>query len=137
MATSDEITKFIADWQTDNLGLKPAFLKYYNFLASNPDLSLDFKARHGVSYSVRAKNNRQQKRDLFTLIDVIDDEPESRWLSICFYADLVQDPKELGDFVPEGLFGEDAVCFNLDASDPEMEEYIFDRIREAAVNAAK
>ncbi|MBD5642092.1 MAG: hypothetical protein HDQ91_06700 [Desulfovibrio sp.] len=137
MATSDEIAQFVADWKTDSLALKPAFMKYYGFLTQNPDLSLDFKGRPQVSYSIRAKHARQQKRDLFTLIDVIDDEPESRWLSVCFYADLVQDPQELGDFVPEGLLGEDALCFNLDENNPEMEEYIFERLREAAANAAK
>lgn len=136
MATNDEIAKFVADWQTDSLGLKPAFSRYCEFLAQNPEIELNFRARPGVSYSVRAKNRAQTKRELFTLIDVIDDEPESRWLSVCFYADLISDPDELGDFVPAGLMGEDAICFNLDSDDAEMEEYILERLREASLKAA-
>lgn len=133
----EEITQLINNWQSDALGLKPVFLKYYDFLANNPELEINFKGRPGVSYSLRAKNKSQKKRDLFTLIDVIDDDPESRWLSICFYADLVTDPEETGDFVPEGLLGEDAICFNLDENNVRLEKYIFDRIAEAAKNSAE
>ena len=58
-------------------------------------------------------------------------------LSVCFYADMIQDPDELGDFVPGGLLGEDACCFNLDENDEAMRDYIRARIVEAAISAAQ
>lgn len=123
-------------WRTDPLQAKPAFNDYYEFLESSPDVTLEFKARPGISYSLRAKNAAQKNRELFVLVDVVDDEPESRWLSVCFYADMVTDPEETGDFVPKGLMGEDAICFNLDEDDAQAKDYIFKRIMEAAKNAA-
>ena len=89
-----------------------------------------------MSYSLRARHERQQGRELFVLVDVVDDEPESRWLSVCFYADMITDPSELGDYVPQGLMGEDACCFNLDEDDADMRAYIADRLREAAAKGA-
>ena len=71
------------------------------------------------------------------LVDVVDDEPEARWLSVCFYADMVNDPEELGDFVPSGLMGKDACCLNLEEDDPAMRDYILARLGEAAASAAK
>ena len=55
---------------------------------------------------------------------------------MCFYADMITDPSELGDYVPQGLMGEDACCFNLDEDDADMRAYIADRLREAAAKAA-
>ena len=95
------------------------------------------KARPGVSYSLRAANAKNDERPLFVLVDVVDDEPEARWLSVCFYADMVNDPDELGDFVPSGLMGKDACCLNLEEDDPAMRDYILARLGEAAASAAK
>lgn len=133
----DQLNDFIKGWQKDSLNLRPAFLQYRDYLAQLPDVSLDFKARQGISYSLRARNKAQQKRELFVLVDVVDDEPDSRWLSVCFYADMVTDPDGQGDFVPEGLMGEDAICFNLDEDSSAMRDYIAARLKEAAQNAAK
>lgn len=131
-----EINDFLAAWQIDQLALKPAFTEYLDFLSAEPGVSLDFKQRPGISYSLRAKNAAQKKRDLFVLVDIVDDEPESRWLSVCFYADMVSDPDEMGDFVPAGLLGEDAICFNLDQDDIATREYIRERLQEASNKAA-
>ena len=131
-----EVAQFTADWKADPLHVKPAFEAWGEFLAGLDDVSLDFKARPGISYSLRARHAAQKARELFVLVDVVDDEPESRWLSVCFYADMVNDPEEKGDFVPQGLMGEDAMCFNLDEDSPEMRDYIAARLAEAARNAA-
>ena len=131
-----EVSQFTADWKADPLHVKPAFEAWGDFLADLDDVSLDFKARPGISYSLRARHAAQKARELFVLVDVVDDEPESRWLSVCFYADMVNDPDEKGDFVPQGLMGEDAMCFNLDEDSPEMRDYIAARLAEAARNAA-
>lgn len=130
-----ELNNFINEWKQDDLQLRPAFLAYKAFLESLPGVQLDFKARPGISYSLRAKDEKQKGRDLFVLVDIIDDEPNARWLSVCFYNDMVTDPKEAGDFVPQGLLGEDARCFNLDAANADAEKYIFKRMQEAAGKA--
>ena len=131
-----DVRACLDNWQADPLKAKEAWVVYKDFLVGRPGVSLDFKARPGISYSLRARHEAQRKRELFVLVDVVDDEPESRWLSICFYADMVTDPDELGDYVPEGLMGEDACCFNLDEDDAAMRAYIAARLSEAARAAA-
>ncbi|MCR4666024.1 MAG: hypothetical protein K5657_01880 [Desulfovibrio sp.] len=128
------IADFLDSWQTDPNGAKDAFLAFQDQLATS-GVSFSFKARPNVSYSLRARHKAQTNRELFVLIDVIDDEPESRWLSVCFYADMVTDPDDLADFVPGGLLGEDARCFNLEEKDPSMQSYISGRLAEALSNA--
>jgi hypothetical protein len=70
---------------------------------------------------------------LFALVDVIDDDPAARWLSVCFYADMITDPEELGDVAPGGLAGEDARCFDLESG--ARADYILERLKEAHAKA--
>jgi len=134
---SEELREFLDSWQDDPLNIKKSFTEYMEFLAAHSNVSFTFKARPGVSYSLRARHSIQTKRVLFVLLDVVDDEPASRWLSICFYDDMVTDPADKGDFVPGGLMGEDARCFNLEDDDGVMRDYIKARLAEAAHKAAK
>ena len=106
----NELATFLENWTTDPNNAKDAFVRFKDFLLTTQDVRFDFKARPGVSYSLRAANAKNDERPLFVLVDVVDDEPEARWLSVCFYADMVNDPDELGDFVPSGLMGKDACC---------------------------
>ena len=131
-----EMEQFLSEWTTDPNKAKDAFISFRDFLLSTPDVHFEFKARPGVSYSLRAANTHAE-RPLFVLVDVVDDEPEARWLSVCFYADMITDPDELGDFVPSGLMGNDACCLNLEEDDPAMRDYILARLGEAAAAAAK
>ncbi|MCR5562940.1 MAG: hypothetical protein K6F46_06170 [Desulfovibrio sp.] len=128
---------FLSDWKQDPLCAKQAFVAYRDILTGLDGVDFDFKARPGISYSLRAHHAAQKERNLFVLVDVVDDEPENRWLSVCFYADMVKDPDDVADFVPEGLMGSDALCFNLDEADEKMRAYIADRLVEAAEAAAK
>ena len=55
---------------------------------------------------------------LFAIIDVIDDDPQARWLSVCFYGDMITDPEGRGEVIPGGLAGADeqscrANCISL------------------------
>lgn len=131
-----EVQGFVSNWKNDPLHVKAAFEEWAQFLAGLSDVSLEFKARPGISYSLRARNAAQKERQLFVLLDVVDDEPETRWLSVCFFADMASDPEEQGDFVPGGLNGEDAICFNVDEDSAEMRNYVAERLAEAARNAA-
>lgn len=137
MSAVQDIKTFLDSWEIDPLQAKPDFIEFMDYLSSQPNVALDFKSRPHISYSLRARNASQKNRELFVLVDVVDDEPDSRWLSVCFYADMVSDPEENGDFVPSGLLGEDAICFNLDEDDPAAKEYVMKRLREASQNAAK
>lgn len=86
---SKGVEELVQAWQSDPLNARAAFLAYRDYLAGLENVSLEFKARPGVSYSLRARNAAQKRRELFVLVDVVDDEPESRWLSVCFYADMI------------------------------------------------
>ncbi|MBQ7586322.1 MAG: hypothetical protein IJU40_08760, partial [Desulfovibrionaceae bacterium] len=130
-----ELNTFLASWVDDPNLAKVAFIEYQKLLTQE-GVSFSFKGRPGISYSLRAKHVNQTKRELFVLIDVVDDEPDKRWLSVCFYNDMVQDPLEKGDFVPQGLLNEDALCFNLDDNDSEQKAYIAERLQEALAHAA-
>lgn len=132
-----ELDAFLADWKDDPNGSKPLFQSLYGCLSGLQDVTLEYKGRPGVSHSLRARHAAQKDRDLFVLVDVIDDDPEARWLSVCFYADLVTDPDGRGDVVPGGLAGDDACCFDIDEPDAGTEAYMTGRLKEACANAAK
>jgi hypothetical protein len=70
------------------------------------------------------------------MIDVIDDDPANRWLSVCFFEDMVADPEEKGDLIPGGLLGDDGYCFDLDSAQEDEVAYIALRIREALASAS-
>ena len=108
----NEFNAFLDSWKTDPCDAKKVILAYREQLAATNGVELSYKCRPGVSYSLRARNRAQQLRDFYVMIDVGDDDPENRWLSVVFYADLVTDPDEKGDIAPGGLDGEDAYCFN-------------------------
>jgi hypothetical protein len=89
-----------------------------------------------VSYSLRASRPGgdgagEEGLALFALVDVIDDDPDRRWLSVCFYESLISDPDGLGELIPGGILGEDGYCFNLEAEDPELLTYLRARLDEA------
>ena len=131
--TADEL---IASWERDPIGARHVFSDWRSMFQGMPEIEISFKSRPGISHSLRLRHKNQTRRNLFALIDVVDDDPDNRWLSVCFYADLVSDPEERGDLVPAGLDGEDAMCFNMDEADPDLVAYIRTRLEEAAQKAA-
>ncbi len=131
MQLPEELQEFLDDW-TDTEGKpKQAFLELTEALEPMPGLDFEFRARPGVSYSFRVRS-RPGGNKLLALMDIIDDDPEQRWLSVCFYADLIRDPEEKGDLIPGGLLGEDGYCFDLEAYDPREIAYLQERLREAS-----
>jgi len=133
--TEQALNIFIEEWKESSANTKASFMHFKTYLANKPGAALGFIPRAGVTYSLRAVNKNQKERELFAMVDVIEDDP--RWLSVCFYGDMITDPDEKGDFVPEGLLGEDAVCFDLEEQDDVLIHYIEARIDEAWANAAK
>lgn len=132
-----ELKEFLDNWTQDPAGNKGAFLRFKDHLAAKPGVKLDFKARPGVTYSLRAVHENQKDKELFVMVDVIDDDPENRWLSVCFYGEMITDPEEKGDFVPEGLLGEDAHCFDVEEPNQADLAYVEARLDEAHQFAAQ
>ncbi len=131
-----ELNVLLEKWKEPASRTRKGFLRLREYLEGLPDVILSFKARPGISYSLRAAHKKQQKRAIFVMVDVIDDDPSNRWLSVCFYGDMITDPEELGDFVPGGLLGEDACCFDIDEWDEDLLSYVEKRISEAHQKAA-
>ena len=132
-----ELDAFLAEWKDGAGWAKPLFQSLYVCLAGLAGVSLEYKNRPGVSHSLRARHAAQKERALFVLVDIIDDDPEARWLSVCFYADMITDPARRGDIAPGGLAGNDACCFDIDNPDADMEVYMTARLKEAYWNAVK
>lgn len=132
--TEKQLMSFIETWKEGREQNKKGFLQLYNVLKAMNGVMLEFVPREGVTYSLRAKHPNQQGKPLFVMVDVIEGEP--RWLSVCFYAEMISDPDERGDFVPGGLLGEDACCFDMEEYNEEMVQFLADRLQEACRNAA-
>ena len=131
-----EIEALAKGWDDGGSGVKKAFESLRDHLFGKEACLYFYKARPGVSYSIRAVHKDQQKRDFFIIFDVIDDDPSDRWLSICFYGDMISDPDEMGDLIPGGLGGDDGYCFDLNDGSEEEVAYVAKRIDEAWTKAA-
>jgi hypothetical protein len=130
------VDEFLQQWAETPEQTRKAFLELRQHLLQKERMSFEFVARPGVSYSLRARHLHQSRRPLFAMVDVIDDDPAHRWLSVCFFGEMISDPDERGDFVPEGLLGEDAHCFDIDAWDDALMAYVMARLDEAYGQAA-
>ncbi len=130
------LTEFINTWQETTGQTRQVFLHLKKHLEAKESVLLAFKARPGVSYSLRAATPNQE-RELFVMVDVIDDDPQSRWLSVCFYGEMITDPEEKGDLIPGGLLEEDGYCFDIEEKDDALVKYVLDRIDEAHQSALK
>lgn len=130
----EEVKKLIDEWVDSGAKTKDAFITFKELLESKGDVDFQLNARPGISYSLRGQK-KGQERPLFVLLDIIDDDPADRWLSVCFYGDMIKDPDDLGDFVPGGLLGEDGHCFDLDEGTQENIDYLKARIEDAYASA--
>ena len=133
----EELNALIDSWKETDTKTRQAFIELLEHLQAMPDTTLEFNARPGVSYSLRPKHSGQKNRNLFAMVDVIDDDPEERWLSVCFYGEMISDPDEAGDLIPEGLLGEDGYCFDLYEYDADEVNYLKQRLTQAHQNAAE
>jgi len=130
-----ELESFIKNWKETPEQNKKVFMRLRDHMASKPGVNLDFIPREGLTYSLRAAHESQKHKPLFVMVDVIEDTP--RWLSVCFYNEMIADPDENGDFVPDGLLGEDALCFDLEEYNEEEIRYAEARMDEAYKSAAQ
>ena len=126
-----EFSNFIESWTIDPQNNKNVFFKLKDNLVEKEGAILTFNSRPGVSYSFRASLDKQGENRLFVMADIIDDDPEDRWLSVCFYGDMITDPDEAGNLIPKGLLGEDGYCFDIYEYDKSKVSYVEQRIDEA------
>jgi hypothetical protein len=122
------VAAFVETWEESPDRNRQGFVRLTELLSGKAGVTLEFHPRPGVTYSLRASAHGHN-RPLFVMVDVIEDQP--RWLSVCFFGDMVRDPEERGAFVPGGLLGEDALCFDLDACTEDAVGYVMARIEEA------
>lgn len=130
------VETFIEAWRAGDSSMKECFLALFRTVSAFTDTTLDFVARPGISYSLRPRHANQQDRQLFAIIDVIDDDPEERWLSVCFYEDMITDPEERGEVIPGGLAGSDGYCFDVFKADGAVVPYLTARLQEAWTSAS-
>ena len=132
-----EMADFLKRWTDDSGNIKPAFVKLQERLSGKENSTFSFKSRPGISYSLRANIGKSgdMERPLFVMVDIVDDDPENRWLSVCFYGDMITDPNEEGNLLLEGLLGEDGYCFDLYEYDEATISYLEQRIDEAYANS--
>ena len=130
-----KLETFIDNWTETKSKTKQAFIEIYEHLKTLVDTTFEFNERPKVSYSLRPRHTSQKKRSLFAMVDVIDDDPQDRWLSVCFYKEMITDPDEAGELIPEGLLGEDGYCFDLYEYDKAEIKYLKQRLSQAHENA--
>jgi len=131
-----EIESFLNTWPGGQQPMRDSFRLFFKELQAMAGVALSFTARPGVSYSLRPRHENQTTRDFFAIVDVIDDEPENRWLSVCFYMDMITDPEERGECIPGGLAGSDGYCFDMNEGDDDLAAYLVERLRQAGIAAA-
>ncbi len=140
MSTQPEmsLTEFLKQWPASQAGLKDSLLAYRQGVLAMPGVEESFLPRPGVSYSLRwdlEPRPQGRQKPLFAMADVVPLGEEEMMLSVCFYAEEISDPEELGNLIPGGLYGEDGHCFDLEGDDPALVVYCLARAAEALAAA--
>jgi hypothetical protein len=125
--------KMLASWPREQAGLKHALLALKSQAEGLPGAVFSFISRPGISHSLRfdlGPRPAERARPVFFLVDVVNDGG-SYFLSACFYADEITDPRELGNAVPAGLFDETGYCFDVEEEEAGLIVYLKERLIEA------
>jgi hypothetical protein len=125
------------NWPARQEGLKRCLNEIKDAALAIPEVVVSFISRPGVSHSLRFDLDPRPDgriRPLVFMSDVVDLGGELM-LSVCFFQDEITDPEELGDAIPQGLYGENGYCFDVDEYDPGQVAYLMDRLAEAVAKA--
>lgn len=129
-----EIDCFLRDWGLDSLEVKRLFSQLYKLLQGCPALTLHWDARPEVVYSLRAALKEAKSPGIsgdVALIDIIDDDPEERWLSIRLNAELIGCCHKEWEILPGGLSGHDALCIDVDENEEGLSDYLVELFEDA------
>jgi hypothetical protein len=141
MQGEEELAKLLEGWPPELEPLHRALTRLKETALAQIGSQGEFVERPGVSHSLRfhlEPRPEGRRRPVFFLVDVISAADET-FLSVCFYQDEVDDPRELGNAIPQGLFQETGYCFDVDADnagDEELMSYLEERISQAKESAA-
>ncbi len=124
-------TELWAAWPSGQERLRDLCRRLAAAAAKAAGRELESVVRPGVSHSFRGVLPEGGERPVWMLLDVILSEHEPWWLSVCFYADTIDDPEERGEVIPGGLLGEDGYCFDVVEAEAGVLEYLTRRIEEA------
>ncbi len=129
---SRNLEALLESWVQDLHGAKEAFTSLRDTLEGLKGAAMRFHPRPGISYSLRAALFTGKDKDsrLFALVDIVED-PSERWLSVCFYEEMITDSMDFGEKVPKGLLGEDGYCFHVTEHDERLIAYLKEKILEA------
>jgi len=70
--TEQELNTFIEEWKETPEKNREVFLRFKKYLRIKEGITLDFKPRPGLTYSLSAVHANQKKRELFVMVDVIE-----------------------------------------------------------------
>lgn len=121
-----EIDKFVESWSGGG-AVRAAFLDLLSE-CQKAAARIEFHVRPGVSNSLRAYTQGDE-HSLVIMVDAVEDADP--WLSVCFYAEHIQDPEERGECIPGGLLGQDGYCFEVGDGDDALSAYLCNRFKEA------
>lgn len=139
LAGAELLEELTAGWPTGQEALAEPLARLFEAARSLPGVTPTLVRRPGISRSLRlglATPPAGRSRPLFALLDVVEDA-DAWFVSLCFFADEINDPEELGDLIPEGLMGEDGYCFDLAEPDPARLNYLLARLNEAHATARR
>ena len=129
----DAVSELLENWSEDPGNVKNVFLKLKEKISGKKGVELDFKSRPGVSFSLRGNVSKYPEKGsaIVVMVDIIDDDPDNRWLSVCFYEEKITDPDHAGELIPAGILGEDGYCFDVFEYNETGLSYLMQRIDEA------
>ena len=116
---------FLAGWEEDEPGIKALFKEIVRRLNQSSRMVVYFIALDPAGGAVRAVRP-DMHRPLVALLEFPEDSPAPSSLFIRFYDNAVDDPKSLGDWIPRGLFGEDARSFIVEQNQPALADYVLE-----------
>lgn len=135
---SERPETYLEQWPAAQAAVKKALVELRAAALGLDGAAESFVARPGISHSLRYDLDPKpagRRRPVFFLIDVVEAGGE-HFLSVCFYEDEIEDPRELGNAIPQGLFQETGYCFDVDEYDREQIDYLRGRLSQAHRNAA-
>lgn len=132
--SESELASVFENWPAGQQELVALMKELKGQALARPGAAWELVSRPGVSHSLRF-TLQGSSRPVVMLLDAAYLAADMLTISVCFYADMVDDPEEMGEEIPGGLLGQDGYCFDADEEDPGAVDYLKARV-DAAFGAA-